>query len=107
MGAYNILKINITCKNCDTLFMVNIQFKFGDTWQYEYFLGEKIKWEGADIGVPGFDKVKVYGICELDRCIACGYSLVREYDIIIEKDIIKYITPLISLDDYDSKDGET
>jgi len=105
MGAYNILKINAKCENCNVLFMDNIQFKFGDTWQNEYLIGEKIKWGGADIGVPGLNKVKVYGVSESYRCQVCGYLIAREYDIIIEKDIIENITPLTNLEDYNFDEG--
>ncbi len=62
MGAYNVLKVNEQCLNCGASIMLDIQFKFGDTWQYNYLLGEKIRWGGADIGIPNLDKVKVYGI---------------------------------------------
>lgn len=105
MGAYNVLKIDVQCINCDNVFEGRIQFKFGDTWQNVYSIGEKIKWGGADIGEPGYDKVKVYGVLEEDRCPICGIPLEYEYDIIIERDIIKYIIPLISLEDYSSDDG--
>ena len=105
MGAYNILKIDCQCKNCTASFAVNIQFKFADTWQNEYVIGEEVKWGGADIGIPGLDKVKVYGVSELDKCPACGYPLNSEYDIYIEKDIIKSATPIADLNDYDANDG--
>lgn len=85
--------------------MVNIQFKFGDTWQNQYLIGDLIRWGGADIGMPGLDKVKVYGISELDKCPSCQQPIFDEYEIIVEKDIIKYINPIFNLEDYDSNDG--
>lgn len=105
MGAYNILKTEIQCNHCKKLFLGNIQFKFGDTWQNVYSIGEKIKWGGADIGQPGNNKVKVYGILEEQKCPACWLPLGYEYDIIIEKDIINLVTPLADLKDYNSEDG--
>jgi len=103
MGAYNILKTEIQCVHCKNTFCGDIQFKFGDTWQNIYIIGDKIGWGGADIGQPGYRKVKVYGILEQQECPICGLPL--EYDIIVEKDIIKYIAPLASLEDYNSEDG--
>jgi hypothetical protein len=102
MGAYNILKVNEQCLNCGTSLMLNIQFKFGDTWQCNYLLGEKIRWGGADVGVQNLDKVKVYGISELAHCLHCKSPILEEYDIIVNKDIISSVVPMISLADYDS-----
>lgn len=105
MGAYNILKTTCQCNNCAASFIVNIQFKFADTWQNEYVIGEEVKWGGADIGTRGLDKVKVYGVSELDKCPVCGCSLASEYDIYIEKDIIKSVSPIADLNDYNINDG--
>ena len=105
MGAYNLLKTKIQCIHCKKSFLANIQFKFGDTWQNEYSINETIKWGGADIGQPGLDKVKVYGILEVDRCQFCKLQLEDEFDIIVEKDIIKGINLLANLEDYNTGDG--
>lgn len=105
MGAYNILKTEIQCKHCKNVFSGSVQFKFGDTWQNVYYIGEKIKWGGADIGYPGHEKVKVYGILEEQKCPICDFPLEYEYDIIVEKDIIKNVIPLTNLEDYNSGDG--
>jgi hypothetical protein len=53
MGAFNILVIQIQCKVCQHLLKGNLQFKFGDTWQHQYLIGDKIKWGKNDIGKPG------------------------------------------------------
>ncbi len=100
MGAYNILKVNEQCLNCGTSFTMNVQFKFGDTWQYNYVIGEKLRWGGADVGIPNLDKVKVYGISELEHCPHCQHSITSEYDIMISNDVILNINPLVDLADY-------
>ncbi|SHE85467.1 hypothetical protein [Pedobacter caeni] len=105
MGAYNILKMNINCKYCNATCVVNIQFKFADTWQHQYLIGEKVMWGGADIGIPGLDKVKVYGVSDLDKCPTCRNLFPYEYDIFIEKDIIKYVNHLADFGDYNTNDG--
>lgn len=105
IGAYNILKMNINCKYCNALSVVNIQFKFADTWQHQYRIGEKVMWGGADIGIPGLDKVNVYGVSELDKCPTCGHPLPYEYDILIEDDIIKQVKPINNLGDHNTNDG--
>lgn len=106
MGAYNLLKTEIQCIHCKERFLGKIQFKFGDTWLNEYLINETIKWGGADIGQPGLDKVKVYGILEEGQCQFCKLQLADEFDIIIEKDIIKSINPLANLEEYNTGDGD-
>lgn len=105
MGMYNILKTEVQCAHCKNFFRGSIQFKFGDTWLYEYSIGDTIKWGGLDIGSSGYDRVQVYGILEEDKCLICGLEVEYEYDIIVEKNIIKCVIPLSNLDDYNSTDG--
>jgi len=101
MGTYNTLKVDEQCLSCGASFILNIQFKFGETWLYNYRLGEKIKWGSANNGIPNLDKVKVYGVSESDHCPHCKNPILGEYDIIMNKDIINSIVPMNSLGDYD------
>jgi hypothetical protein len=106
MGAYNTLIANIQCQNCYRFYKAKVQFKFGDTWQLEYKVGDRLEWGGNDIGKPGLPKVKTYGVAESPVCPYCGYYNEEKYDINIEKDVIKNVTPLLSLQDYNyDKDG--
>ena len=106
MGAYNTLLTDIQCQNCHRFYKARVQFKFGDTWQFEYKVGDKIAWGGNDIGKPGLPKVKAYGVVESTACPYCGYSNEEEFDVNIEKDVIKNVTPLSSLQDYNyDEDG--
>ncbi|SFM73717.1 hypothetical protein SAMN05428949_0614 [Chitinophaga sp. YR627] len=102
MGAYNILITDITCSYCNTSHEVKVQFKYGLTWQLDFRIGERIQWETRyDIGTPGTEKVKVYGIRESDPvCPHCGHPEDEEYDIIVEKDIIKSMSPMKNPQDY-------
>ncbi len=64
MGAFNVIKINHVCKSCKINVMIQVQFKYGDIWQYEYSLGDSLKWGGNDTGVSGRRKVIVDGVSE-------------------------------------------
>ena len=89
MGSFNILKANIKCRNCRLEFEARIQFKYGDTWQLEYQVGDTIAWGGNDIGSPGKRKVMVHGILETEKCSVCGKECAdEEFDIILESDKI-------------------
>ena len=44
MGAFNRLRAEARCPNCGQTMKQVIQFKFGDTWQYDYDLGDTLRW---------------------------------------------------------------
>jgi hypothetical protein len=106
MGAYNSLIVDIKYNNCNRLYKVKVQFKFGDAWQFEYLVGDRIAWGGNDIGQQDLPMVKVYGVVESTICPYCGYFNEEEYDINIEKDVIKNVIPISNLQDYNyDEDG--
>jgi hypothetical protein len=84
MGAYNTLKIKTKCNGCSKEKDLLIQFKYGDTWDYQYNLGEKLRWGGNDIGIEGAKKVALDGVSE--PCKDC--MAVSDYIIFLEKDVI-------------------
>lgn len=101
MSAYNILNTEVECSNCKHIYKGIIQFKFGNTWQLKYSVGEIIKWGGNDIGESNLSVVKVYGILEEEECPNClQVNLNNEFDISIKKDIIKGVKPLSDPKDY-------
>lgn len=101
MSAFNILSKEIVCPNCGMSNAVDIQFKFGDTWQLLYHVGDTISWGGNDNGNPSFKKVKVYGIIESNYCKYCGNSaLPVEYDIFIDNNKIVDVLPIANEQDY-------
>jgi sarcosine oxidase delta subunit len=103
MSAFNILISEIQCPQCGKFYNGRIQFKFGDTWQFEYKLGDKIKWGGNDIGKPNIKKVKVYGILESSKCPFCQFEdNQNEFDIIVENDIIKNIRLMSDINSYNN-----
>lgn len=105
MGAFNTLKTTIKCRECNQAYSADIQFKFGDTWQNEYRIGDKILWGGNDIGTRNLPKVKVYGVLSNIKCPICKKAQCDEFDIIIEFDIIKEISQISNVEDYLQGDG--
>ena len=104
MGAFNELIENVQCPNCRIFYEGKIQFKYGDTWQLEYRIGDKLKWGGNDIGKAAITKVRVYGILESDKCPACGKKNSNyEFDIFVENGVL---TGVAIMEDYDYWDDE-
>lgn len=71
MGAFNIVRACAVCPTCRQETAVAVQFKYGDTWQHEYDVGDQLRWGGNDIGVKGKKHVVVDGIAEVP-CAHCG-----------------------------------
>lgn len=106
MSAFNTLSSKIQCPNCRKIYEGQIQFKFGDTWQFQYQIGDKIKWGGNDIGKSGISKVKVYGILESSQCPICeNLNVLNEFDINIENDIIIGVNTVYNIEDYFIEEG--
>src|SRR5687768_5264007 len=92
MGAFNRLLTTVACPRCGGETTLAIQFKYGDTWQYDYRLGDSLRWGGNDVGKPGQRRVVVDGIAE--SCAMCGASFpVEDYEILIEGDKIVSVKP--------------
>jgi endogenous inhibitor of DNA gyrase (YacG/DUF329 family) len=83
MGAYNILHTTVDCPSCKREVNVAIQFKFGDTYQHEYALGDEVCWGGNDIGPMGKSHVVVDGVAE-EPCPRCGQAAERDFYIHVE-----------------------
>ncbi|NHA03987.1 hypothetical protein G7092_09280 [Mucilaginibacter sp. HC2] len=103
MGAFNTLTIQANCNNCGGVMMYRVQFKFGEVWQYEYKLGDKIKRAEPyyDRGKPNLPRVICDGALENNICPHCNYENPKDCDIIFEYDIIKGIKPPVNWDRYD------
>ncbi len=89
MGAFNIVTVTMPCPGCQTPVMVRVQFKYADTWQHEYKLGDLLKWGGNDVGQPGRSRVVVDGVAE--KCPTCGYDEEWSFYVLIENDVIKAV----------------
>lgn len=91
MSAYNSLQTDAPCSNCGITVPLEIQFKFGDTWQHVYHVGDTLRWGGNDIGEPGHAHVLVEGVA--GPCPQCGARYL-EYDIVVERDAIRSVVPV-------------
>ncbi|SDO04637.1 hypothetical protein SAMN04487897_107182 [Paenibacillus sp. yr247] len=77
MSAYNILVVQSKCCSCHQDSKIKIQFKFGDTWDYKYFISDEIRWGGNDTGKKGLKKVVVDGVAEpCEKCNEIVYYLI-------------------------------
>ena len=72
VGAYNDVRGTVECPNCHNQVLVWIQFKFADTAQHRYTLGDTLRWGGNDVGAPGLRQVLVQG--EGVDCPICGFD---------------------------------
>ncbi|MGI8615690.1 MAG: hypothetical protein ACR2L4_02750 [Actinomycetota bacterium] len=86
MGAFNTVHAKVECSNCHHTVEKAIQFKYGDCWQHDYAIGDKLAWGGNDKGEPGVPRVRVRAIAE--ACPDCGFKFGEWYDVIIERDVI-------------------
>ncbi len=106
MSAFNILRAECLCSSCQKKYSAILQFKYGECWQHEYLIGQKIKWGANNIGIPNVQKAKVFGILENDICNACGEANNdNEFDILVQNDTIEKIEPLTNYEDYIEMDG--
>jgi hypothetical protein len=92
MSAYNtvVLPTEETCPNCGSAIRRRVQFKYGDTWQHDYAVGDRIVWGGNDVGKPA-KLVKALGYPE--DCPVCGYDLGGVFDVIVRDGIIEDVVP--------------
>jgi hypothetical protein len=78
------------CPNCHSLIRWTAQFKYGDSSQHDYLVGDRISWGGNDKGRPA-RRVQVLGIPE--ECPVCGYEKDGIYDVFINNDVIVDVVP--------------
>jgi len=71
VGAFNEVTGEAVCPACGTSVSVCAQFKYGDKWQFEYSIGDTLRWGGNDEGVPGRRSVVVDAIAS-SPCPECG-----------------------------------
>src|SRR5262245_6903344 len=88
MGAFNTVRCESTCPFCMNKQVWTIQFKYGNCWQYEYRIGDKLRWGGNKKGSNVGGKVSTEGVAE-ENCKRCGRgsidAVVYFQDNIIEK----------------------
>ena len=91
MSAFNTVRGKAACPACGVVSEFDVQFKYGNTWQLEYQVGDELKWGGNDTGNKGIAKVAVEGTG--GACPNCNADFL-EFDVIVEKNILSEIVPV-------------
>lgn len=91
MGAFNTVVASVCCPSCGRDAELEIQFKYGSTWQYRYRIGDRLRWGGNDIGSPGYKRVRVEGIG--GPCSHCGARYL-DFDVVVENDFFVKVEPV-------------
>ncbi len=88
MGTYNtVAEIPANCPQCHAKVSVGVQFKFGETWQYRYIIGDALRWGRNDVGTTGLVRVVADGAAD-EPCPVCGYDGDWDFYVFIERDRI-------------------
>ena len=62
MSAFNTVIALTRCTVCGNKGLFEVQFKYGDTWQYVYRIGDCIRWGGNDYGDKAAEVLRVKGL---------------------------------------------
>ena len=99
MSAYNdVIAREEECPRCESRIRRTVQFKYGDTWQHRYQLGDNFRWGVNDVGEPGHSVVVVEG--SADECPVCGHVPDKTYDMTLRDDVIENVRPSDGTYDY-------
>lgn len=97
MGTFNSVLWIGPCSNCDEVVGREVQFRFGETWQHEYSVGEQVAWGRADVGVPKLPCVVVEGFAA--ACPNCGDEL-GECEVLVQSDRLRGVRELTGRYDF-------
>lgn len=107
MGLFNILLAVVVCPDCKEKSIGRLQFKFGNTFQLLYNIGDTITWGGNDYGNADLNEVKAYGILESTTCPICNKDNIPEdYDIFFKQSVIIDASPIASIEEYVTNNTE-
>lgn len=71
MSAFNTVTAEASCPYCSHKQTWTVQFKYGNCWQFEYKIGNKLRWGGNKKGQNVGGNVRTEGITE-ESCGKCG-----------------------------------
>ena len=86
MSVFNRLYSRVSCIECGSESEMEIQFKYGDCWLFEYALGDALRWGANAQGQPGHRKVIASGFALCPVCDAEQWLLV-----VIERDVLERV----------------
>jgi hypothetical protein len=100
VSAYNevVRPVLEICPRCNSEIQRLVQFKYGDSWQHHFAVGDHLTWGGNDVGEPGHELVVAAGYP--DECPVCGYVPDCVYDVFIRCDVIEDVRPSDGSYDY-------
>jgi hypothetical protein len=90
MSAFNTVYALVACPRCGAKHEFDVQFKFGDTWQHIYRVGDYLRWGGNDVGAPGCEAIVVEGIG--GTCPNCNTEFLY-FDVVVVADRIAEVRP--------------
>lgn len=103
MGAFNIVRVRWHNPSTGSILELNVQFKYGDTWQHTYQVGDVIRWGGNDIGEPGARHVVVDGC--LDASVK-GVASPDSFEVHVSNGVIEKVIPATGRFDF-TKTGKS
>ena len=71
MSAFNTITAAASCPFCGHTQEWNVQFKYGDCWQYDYSIGDRLRWGGNKKGSNVGAAVRAPGIAA-EPCQQCS-----------------------------------
>lgn len=87
MGGYNTLIVESVCPCCCERVTLKIQFRYGEVWDYTYFIGDELRWGDENAGTRGKKLVVLDGVAE--SCEVCDEA--PDYLIFVENDVIRAV----------------
>ena len=90
MGLVNYVSAPLICSHCGRTEMFRVCFRYGDVWQHEYRVGDRIEWDRNNVGVAGKGNVVADG--EASACPHC-HELGGPCEVYLERDAITGVCP--------------
>jgi hypothetical protein len=100
MGMYSEIRAQLQCDYCGSTNEVRVQFKYGNLYDHEYAVGDKIVWGRFQVGDPSERRVVARGIAGCPKCGQNAY-----FDILIENGCVRSVIPANGLYDYHHGEG--
>lgn len=91
MSAFNTVEAAVACPICGAYHHFEVQFKFGDTWQHRYRVGDMLRWGGNDVGERVVNEVIVEGIG--GPCPSCCTEFL-DFDVVIVDNRVAEVRPI-------------
>jgi hypothetical protein len=103
MGAFNTVVVAWKNPATGQELELLVQFKYGDTWQHAYRLGDNVRWGGNDIGRRGAARVVVDGALEGKPPVA---GIPEDFEVYIIDNRIEAVLPASGTYDF-VREGES